>query len=110
MFEAYNALDVLVLSSLSEGFPNAVAEAMACGIPCVVTRAGDAGEIVGETGTVVDPRDAFSLARGVAGILADGPPPPRTDARDRIVRLYGLDTMLDRMEELFTGLVEESAR
>jgi glycosyltransferase involved in cell wall biosynthesis len=52
---AYSALDISVLCSKSEGFPNVVLESMSCGTPCVVTRsAGDAAFIVAGLGKVVD--------------------------------------------------------
>lgn len=49
----YQALDIYVSTSLGEGWPNTVAEAMACGVPCVVSNAGDSADVVGNTGIVV---------------------------------------------------------
>jgi len=61
----YSAMDFYCLSSRSEGFPNVVAEAMLCGLPCVVTDVGDASRMIDHTGIVVDPKNAQSLAVGL---------------------------------------------
>lgn len=62
----YNGLDVLVSSSAyGEGFSNVVAEAMACGVKCVVTDVGDNRLLVADHGKVVPPRSPGELANAV---------------------------------------------
>jgi glycosyltransferase involved in cell wall biosynthesis len=57
-----SAMDVFCLSSVNEAFPNVVVEAMAMGVPCVVTRAGDAAEILGDDEFVVPVQDSSALS------------------------------------------------
>jgi glycosyltransferase involved in cell wall biosynthesis len=66
-------MDVFVLSSLSEGAPNAIMEAMAAGVPVVATRVGGVPELVadGSTGILVEPRDPVALADAIADLLDD---------------------------------------
>jgi glycosyltransferase involved in cell wall biosynthesis len=65
----YRSIDVLVLSSRTEGFPNVVAEAMSYGRPVITTDVGEAATVVGDTGLVVPPGDAHALADGMCRML-----------------------------------------
>jgi glycosyltransferase involved in cell wall biosynthesis len=70
----YRATDVLAISSLSEGSPNALLEAMAAGVPVVSTAVGGVPEIVthGETALLVSPQDPVALANAIQQLLTDG--------------------------------------
>lgn len=104
-----NALDLHVLSSsYGEAFPNVVAEAMACGTPCVVTDVGDAALIVGDTGWVVPPRDAGALAAGIQRALGalpqKGCEEPDEVCRRRIEDNFSLNTMVNAYLRLWGSI------
>ncbi|MEA1830882.1 glycosyltransferase [Methylobacterium durans] len=85
-------LDVFVSSSHDEGFPNAVAEAMACGVPAVVTDAGDSAHVVGATGICVPVNDPDKLCSALDNLLGEGDELTArgASARLRIIREFSL--------------------
>lgn len=108
---AYNALSLLALASLEEGFPNVLGEAMACGIPCVATRVGDAEVLIGPTGRIVPVGDERALASAL-GELLDEPAQAREArghaCRERVVRSYGTDVLARRTEQALEDLLTRS--
>ena len=60
-----NSFDIFCLSSRAEGFPNAIGEAMSCGVPCIATDVGDTKYIIGETGWVVPSRNTIKLTEAM---------------------------------------------
>ncbi len=103
-------LDLATLSSaFGEGFPNAVGEAMACGVPCVVTDVGDAAYLVGDTGRVVPPRDPAALAAAWAALLAR-PAAERQAlgraARARVATLFSLEAVTKQYAALYAELAQ----
>jgi glycosyltransferase involved in cell wall biosynthesis len=100
----FAALDVATSASIGEAFLLSVAEAMACGTPCVVTDAGDSGEIVGDTGVVVPLGNAHALADGWRSLIALGKDARHTlgiVARGRIRERFSLAQTITRYEHLY---------
>ncbi|MCC6313921.1 MAG: glycosyltransferase, partial [Thermomicrobiales bacterium] len=99
------SLDIATLSSAAvEALPLAIAEAMACGVPGVVTDVGDSARLVGDAGRVVPPRDAAALAGAWLDVLALPPAAGAAlgaRARDRIAAHYALPDTVRRYEALY---------
>tara|TARA_B100000073_G_scaffold265650_1_gene225276 strand:+ start:4529 stop:5656 length:1128 start_codon:yes stop_codon:yes gene_type:complete len=104
-----NGIDLFMLSSISEAFPNVLNEAMACGTPCITTDVGDSGLIVGKTGWVVEPKDPKALANASIQALKEkqlnneswG---QRKDAcRQRIVENFTFEKMIKKYKEVWVA-------
>lgn len=103
------AADMIVSSSaFGEGFSNALAEGMACGLPAVTTEVGDAREIVGDAGLLVRSRSPQALAAAIRAI-ADRPADARAHlarmARARIVDNFSLTRAVERFASAYESVV-----
>lgn len=108
-----SALDIHVLPSLSEAFPNVVVEAMACSTPCVVSDVGDAALIVGNAGWVVPPANPEALAEKIRCVLEiitdqDRWRSIQNAARSRAVLNFGIKKMKDNYEDLWRRVILKS--
>jgi glycosyltransferase involved in cell wall biosynthesis len=102
---ALNGLDIYCSASyFGEGFSNAIAEAMACGLPCIVTDVGDSAMIVGDLGTVVPPRDPAALGAAIIACASELHTHSAAGPRRRIVDNFGVDSMVDRTIALLQSL------
>ena len=99
-----SGLDCLVLTSTSEGFPNVIGEAMASGVPCVSTDAGDARTIIGDTGYIVSVGDFKGIAKGVQKLKANSQKDRSELAvlcRKRIAENYLIEKTINKYADLY---------
>lgn len=98
------ALDIACSASCAESFSNAIGEAMACGVPCVVTDVGESAHIVGNTGACVAPRDPGALATAIGQLIGAGRDCRQERgraARQRIEDNFSLPVVVRRYEDLY---------
>jgi glycosyltransferase involved in cell wall biosynthesis len=107
--DIYNALDLLVSSSAyGEGFSNVLGEAMACGVPCVVTKIGDSAWVVGPSGTIVPPNDPEAMADAMGRMVTAPRPDPMT-IRQRILDHFSIETLVTSTERTLQAVLSGDA-
>ncbi|MFD7790254.1 GT4 family glycosyltransferase PelF [Streptomyces sp. NPDC059759] len=104
--DAYAAGNVVMLSSISEGFPFTLIEAMSCGRATVSTDVGGVREAVGDSGLVVPPRDPDAMAAAALELLGD---PARRHAmgeaaRLRVIEQFTLRQTVDTFRSIYLEL------
>ncbi|MEU3313541.1 GT4 family glycosyltransferase PelF [Streptomyces sp. NPDC048387] len=106
---AYAAGSVVMLSSISEGFPFSIIEAMSCGRTTVSTDVGGVREAVADTGLVVPPREPETMARATLALLRDDARRAELGrlARKRVVEKFTLHQSVDGFRHIYRGLDEQ---
>jgi glycosyltransferase involved in cell wall biosynthesis len=106
----YHSCDLLLMTSVFEGVPYVIYEALAMGLPVVAPALpGNVEFMDADSGVLVDPRDdAEQYARAVAELLGDDERRRATGARsrERMLRDYSLREMSERHEQLYAGLLD----
>ncbi|KPH99367.1 protein of unknown function DUF3492 [Actinobacteria bacterium OK074] len=105
--QAYAAGAVVVLSSVVEGFPISLVEAMFCGRATVSTDVGAVVEVIGGTGLVVPPRNPRALAEACVALLRD---PERRErlgaaARARALELFTVEQNIAAFHGIYLDVV-----
>ncbi len=102
--DAYDAGQIVVLCSISEGFPYTLIEAMTCGRPCVATDVGGVSEAVADTGMIVPPRSPEALAQSCLVLLQDRSLRRQLGAaaRMRALEYFTVDRAISAFDEIYT--------
>lgn len=106
MADLYNALNVYVLSSKSESFPNVLGEALACGVPCITTNVGDAEKILGGHGIIIEHHNADSLSKAFLdylGLDVNSRKAMGMHGREHIVNSFSIESVSKKYLNLYCG-------
>ncbi|MFD0358111.1 GT4 family glycosyltransferase PelF [Streptomyces sp. NPDC127110] len=108
--KAYAAGSVVMLSSISEGFPFSIIEAMSCGRTTVSTDVGGVREAVGDTGLVVPPREPETMARATLALLRDDERRAELGrmSRRRVVEKFTLHQSVDGFRHIYRELADQT--
>jgi glycosyltransferase involved in cell wall biosynthesis len=105
----YEALDVFALSSVREGLPNVLLEAMALEVPVVATRIAGVPRLLrdGENGLLVEPGSVPELTRGLERLLRDAPLRERlrAAARQTVATHYCFATRMQKIAAVYDGVL-----
>lgn len=106
VWRAYAAGHVVMLSSISEGFPFSIIEAMSCGRTTVSTDVGGVSEAVGDTGLVVPPREPEKMAAAALTLLRDDERRLKlgASARQRVIDRFTLRRSVDAFRTIYQEL------
>lgn len=99
-----SSADIFVSASFTEAFSNAIGEAMACELPCIVTDVGDSAYIVEKAGIVLEDNEPEQLADGMCKLLSLSDEQRRAlgcKARQRVQELFDIKVVVRQYEKLY---------
>ena len=105
----YGSIDLLIVTSRAEGFPNVIAEAMACGCPCVSTDVGEARVIIGNTGKLFHVGDLKELVGAVNSFYrmpGEEWKACRLGARNRIASIFPQTRCNTQFADLYADILK----
>lgn len=112
--DIYKKMDCLVLSSITEGFPNVLIEAMSFGVPCISTDVGDASEIIADTGWIVPSEDQEALEKALEKAYHEYSDFPerwaarRQKAYNRVIENYSIEKMCERYISVWNEAINQT--
>jgi len=114
MEKVYRAMDVFVISSVAEGMPRVLLEAMASGVPCIGTKVGGIPEVIDDsTGMLVEAKDRDALAVAMENIVqksAGEIHELRTSAQERVRTKYSHAIVSERLKNIYLDVLSNGER